>query len=71
MRTEEIINEINNICKPYNLSSELHCIEAKNYYALLILSGEFPGWDIIEKISGEIEKIKEVDRVYLELGKKK
>ncbi len=71
MRTEEIINEINNICEPYNLYSELHCTEAKNYYAVLILNGEFPGWDIIEKISGEIEKIKEVDRVYLDLGKKK
>lgn len=71
MSEEEILNKIQNICKPYNLSSELLCTKAKNYYALLIVSGESPGWDIIEKVSDEIEKIKEVDRVLLELGKKK
>lgn len=29
MRTEEIINVINLICKPYNLYSELHCPETE------------------------------------------
>ena len=71
MSTEEILNEVQNICKPYNLSSELLYKEFNKSVYDVILSGRFPGWDIIDKVSKEISKIKEVDRVLLELGEKR
>ncbi len=71
MSTEEILNEVQNICKPYNLSSELLYKEFNKSVYDVILSGRVPSWDIIDKVSKEISKIKEVDRVLLELGEKK
>lgn len=71
MSTEEILNKVQNICEPYNLSSELLYKEFNKSVYDVILSGRFPSWDIIDKVSKEISKIKEVDRVLLELGEKK
>jgi len=61
MSEEELLKKIQEICEPYKLTVKLYISREQIYNAEL--SGNFPGYDILSKVSSEISKIREIDRV--------
>lgn len=61
--------EVNKICEPYGIKAQILISEGQSIMAEL--QGEFPGHEILDKISIEItNKVKEIDRVLWLLDKK-
>lgn len=74
MTTEEIVERVNVIVTPYGLEAEI--LEGINsvgvggdnrtYTPVICLRGEFPGWEVLAKLSTEISNTLPINRVTFE-----
>ena len=79
MTNEEIVEAVNKISEPFGLKAEILPNsmsvgvggDNRSYTPVVNLSGPFPGWDILEKVSLEITNTLPVNRVTFEIETKK
>jgi GMP synthase PP-ATPase subunit len=78
MSDEEILKKANEISVRHGLTAELldgiRSVgvrgDERAYLPVIVLVGEFPGWDVIERVSSEITNTIDVGRVAFESARK-
>ncbi len=72
---DNVLDQINTLVAPFNLvASYLGEVKSvgvggdnRSYTRAIVLSGPFPGWDILEKLSSQIGNTMPINRVTYEI----
>jgi GMP synthase PP-ATPase subunit len=76
MQMSEIVRKAGEIAKPYNLKAEMlegiNSVgvvgDTRSYDPVIVLIGQFPGYEVLAKISQEITNTLAISRVTFQIG---